>query len=89
VCWNWLSPDKGKKQMTIETTPERELLRVLNKYLKINIISCTFLDGEVLLQVKTESEASKLSSAIIRAKKKATIEKEDNFYFVCFADNQS
>ena len=71
---------------TIETTPEKELLRVLNKNLKINIISCTFLDGEVLLQVKTESEASKLSSAIIRAKKKATIEKEDNYYFVCFKD---
>jgi hypothetical protein len=72
--------------MTIETTPEKELLKALNKNLKINIISCTFLDGEVLLQVKTESEASKLSNAVTQAKKKATIEKEDNYYFVCFKD---
>jgi hypothetical protein len=70
----------------METTPEKELLRVLNKNLKINIISCTFLDGEVLLQVKTESEANKLSNAVTQAKKKATIEKEDNYYFVCFKD---
>jgi hypothetical protein len=72
--------------MTIETTPEKELLRVLNKNLKINIINCTFLDGKVLLQVETESEANRISSAIIRAKKKATIEKEDSYYFVCFKD---
>jgi hypothetical protein len=72
----------------METTPEKELLRVLNKNLKINIISCTFLDSEVLLQVETEPEANKLSSAVTQAKKKATIEKEDNYYFVCFKDEE-
>jgi len=65
-------------------TREKQLIKALNKNLKINIISCIFLDGEVLLQVKTESEANKLSNAVIQAKKKATIEKEDNYYFVCF-----
>jgi hypothetical protein len=33
---------RKEKMKTIETTPEKELLRVLNKNLKISIISCTF-----------------------------------------------
>jgi len=65
---------------------EQALINTLNKNLNINIIGCTFLFGEVLLQLETKEEADKLFSAVLQAEKKAQIEKEGNYYFVCMND---
>jgi hypothetical protein len=65
---------------------EQALINTLNKNLNINIIDCIFLFGEVLLQLETKEEADKLFSAVLQAEKKAQIEKEGNYYFVCMND---